>query len=269
MWFFSVFADSVQFNPSRIRCCQDFSRFSFQNIIIFHFQSNDSLIISACKPKHLRRECPHRIITPVIFIYFYPRKSCISNFISCFFLHICTYSFYGRNFFYFFPYSLLRYPQFFCQKSDHFFRLFYLTVNYRNRTHCFICSKYFSLCVHNFTTCGLNVSFPFMKILRFFIIIIRTKAHKIDQSANQTQDHQQTQKENDPHFPFMKCIIFFHKKILWKTVLTIYDCSPEEMCTTLYLVQPGLFVCDAFAFHIVIFCSVRFILFRWCRNIGI
>ena len=43
----------------------------------------------------------------------------------------------------------------------------------------------------------------------------------------------------------------------------------KTVCTTLYLIQPGLFVCDAFAFHIVIFCSVRFILFWWCRNIGI
>ena len=189
LWLFSVFTDSVQFNPSGICCRQNLACFSFQDFIILCFLSDNALIITAGKSQYLGRQIPKRIITLIVFIHFYPGKSGISDFITGLFLHICFDPLDGRNFFHPFAHSFFRYPQFFRKQVDDFFRLFYLTVYHRDRTYSFVRRKYFSGRIQDLSSCSLDVTLPLMQILCFFIIIIRSESHQIDQPSNESRRH--------------------------------------------------------------------------------
>ena len=236
LWFFSVFTDSVQFNPSGICRRQNLACFSFQDFIILHFQTDNTLIITAGKSQYPWCQTPKRIITFVVFIHFYPGKSGISDLITGLFLHICFDPLDGRNFFHPFAYSFFRYPQLFRKQVDDFFRIFYLTVYHRDRTYSFIRRKYFSGRIQDLSSCSFDVTLPLMQILRFFVIIIRAESHQIDQPSDESHCHRHAEQKNDPYFSFVKSIIFFIKYILF-----LHKKSPGQCHNNIWHIPGGYF----------------------------
>ena len=104
--FFPVFSDSIQFDSPRISSREDFARITAQHIFIFHLKAYDSLVVCSCKSQDSGSKRIPWIISLVVFIHLYPRKTGLSYFISHLFFYICPHSLYGGYFFYFFSHCI-------------------------------------------------------------------------------------------------------------------------------------------------------------------
>ena len=98
-------------------------------------------------------------------------------------------------------------------------------MDHRNGTDRFVICDHLSVGIQNPSSCGLNASFPLMKLFGLTGIVIRLKHHQIDQSASQDQKKEQTA-EKDRHYLFPdKGLIFLHKKPHGKDIIIIYSFS--------------------------------------------
>ena len=198
--FFRIF----KLNSSGIGQCQDRSGDSFHIFIVLHFQSDDPLIVTPCKSKHLGRQLPIRIIPFEIFIHFYTVISVIANGISDLFLHIGFDPLNGADLLHPFPHRLFRQFQFLTEHVDHTFRVFDLTVDHGDSADRLVIRQHRSISIQDPASGCFDTPFPLMKIFRQLLIIFRFKNHQIHQSSCKDRQQKQTDAEHDHDLFSMK-----------------------------------------------------------------
>ena len=198
--FLPPFSGSVDLHTTCIRNCEDLSGLSFQDLIVFHFKTNDPLIITSGKSQYFWSERSIRIIPPIILIYLHSLKVIFPDPVSNAFFHVCLYSFNRRNFFNFFSDFLFFYRQCSGQYADHFFRIFDLAVYHRYCADCPVIRQNISPDVQDLSPGRFYVTFPLMKILRLFWIIFCPDVHKIPESSHKSQKKHYADQKNHPYF---------------------------------------------------------------------
>ncbi len=210
---FSPFSCPVQLHASGICNCEDFSRLSCKDLIIFHFQTNDSLIISPSEPQNLGSQRTVRIVSSVILIHFHPIQRVFTNSIPDAFVYICFNFFNRRNFLDFFAYCLFIHGQLTGQNLDHFFRIFDLAVDHGNRTDSPVICQNISLSIQDLASGCLDIALSLMEIICLLCVIICLRSHKIDQSSCKSDQKQRAACKNHPDLFSVKNHCPDHKKI--------------------------------------------------------
>ena len=84
-------------------------------------------------------------------------------------------------------------------------------MDHRNGTDRFVICDHLSVGIQNPSSCGLNASFPLMKLFGLTGIVIRLKHHQIDQSAAKSEKDQHTGKKNGNRLiPVIGSVGLFH-----------------------------------------------------------
>ena len=158
----TFFSPGCKLHTSCIGHSKNCSLRSLQYLLIFHFQTDNSLIVSTGKAQHLGGQRIVWIIPLIILIHLYSGKIIAPDPVSGFLFHIAFYLFNRGILLYPLTNIFLRQVKFPAQYLYDFIRFPDLVVNHGNRTYRFVICKHRSIGIENPPSGSLDHSFPFV-----------------------------------------------------------------------------------------------------------